>query len=385
MKLIKRNNIYHYVFMRGGVRYRGTTSTGNKRVAEAIMLEKIDALAKGKVGIVERRDVPTLKSAMDAFLAYSAGKHAGTPSTHKRAVVSSVALLKHFEPNMSLDSINVAAVDQFKIARLNDYATARGKGPNSRKKTKRKISPATVNRELALLRMIFNFALRDDTILLRTPFRKNGVEFLDEDDDTFRVMTYKECEQYLSNATPALYDVASLILETGMRPGEVCAMEPRHLHLDEAHPTQSFYSVTKGKTKAARRRVSLTTRAVAILTSRLARCQGQFLFPHELDPDKPMPKINNAHDRARKAANIGYFRLYDFRHTWATRCTEAGVDAVTLAAKLGHSKLTMVLRYAHPGQEHQNEATAKLEKYQSPRQAAAQLAQLSGESGQTIQ
>jgi len=385
MKLTKRSEIYHYAFIRDGVRYRGTTGTGNRKTAEAIMLEKIDSLAKGRAGIVERRDAPTFKSSMDAFLAYSASKHAGTPSTHKRAVVSSVALLKHFDPQTSLGNINVAAVDQFKVARLNDFATARGKGPNSRKKTKRKICPATVNRELALLRMVFNFALRDDTILLRTPFHKNGVEFLDEDDDTFRVMTYQECERYLANATPTLYDVASLILETGMRPGEVCAMEPRHLHLDQTHPDQSFYKVTKGKTKAARRKVSLTARAFAILTARLAHCNGRFLFPHELDSDKPMPKINNAHDRARKAANIGYFRLYDFRHTWATRCTEAGVDAVTLAAKLGHSKLTMVLRYAHPGQEHQNEATAKLEKYQAPRQAAAQLAQLSEMKNQTIQ
>lgn len=42
------------------------------------------------------------------------------------------------------------------------------------------------------------------------------------------------------------------------------------------------------------------------------------------------------------------FRLYDLRHTWATRAAEAGVDLVTLAALLGHSKIVMVMRYAHP-------------------------------------
>lgn len=31
----------------------------------------------------------------------------------------------------------------------------------------------------------------------------------------------------------------------------------------------------------------------------------------------------------------------------------AGIDLVTLAAMLGHSRIQMVLRYAHPTEEHQ--------------------------------
>jgi hypothetical protein len=33
-----------------------------------------------------------------------------------------------------------------------------------------------------------------------------------------------------------------------------------------------------------------------------------------------------------------------------TGAVEAGIDLVTLAAMLGHSKINMVLRYAHPTQ-----------------------------------
>src|SRR5262249_27050097 len=46
---------------------------------------------------------------------------------------------------------------------------------------------------------------------------------------------------------------------------------------------------------------------------------------------------------------------YDLRHTWATRAAEAGIDLVTLAAMLGHSKINMVLRYAHPTQSTRQE------------------------------
>ena len=56
-------------------------------------------------------------------------------------------------------------------------------------------------------------------------------------------------------------------------------------------------------------------------------------------------------------------RFYDLRHTWATRMAQAGVDLVTLAAMLGHSKINMVLRYAHPTEEHQFAAMEKMQRY----------------------
>jgi hypothetical protein len=46
---------------------------------------------------------------------------------------------------------------------------------------------------------------------------------------------------------------------------------------------------------------------------------------------------------------------------------------VTLAAMLGHSKINMVMRYAHPTQEHQRTAMVRLEEYvAAPRIAKAE-------------
>jgi site-specific recombinase XerD len=41
----------------------------------------------------------------------------------------------------------------------------------------------------------------------------------------------------------------------------------------------------------------------------------------------------------------------------------AGVDLVTLAAMLGHSRIQMVLRYAHPTEEHQFQAMKKVQDF----------------------
>jgi integrase len=71
-----------------------------------------------------------------------------------------------------------------------------------------------------------------------------------------------------------------------------------------------------------------------------------------------------------RESKVPQFRPYDCRHTWATRAVEAGIDLVTLAAMLGHSKINMVLRYAHPTQEHQTKAMDKMEQYVSEQKIA---------------
>src|SRR5262245_63690771 len=60
------------------------------------------------------------------------------------------------------------------------------------------------------------------------------------------------------------------------------------------------------------------------------------------------------------------------RHTWTTRAAESGeVDVAALAALLGHSKLNMVIRYAHPQEKHQVDAIKRLERVNAARQIAA--------------
>ena len=85
-----------------------------------------------------------------------------------------------------------------------------------------------------------------------------------------------------------------------------------------------------------------------------------------------------------KASKVTPFRLYDCRHTFATRQVEAGTDLVTLAAMLGHSKIQMVLRYAHPTQEHQTKAMERFERFVAEQQIAAATRQ-QGMSEMTIQ
>jgi integrase len=362
MGIFKRGSVYWYHFLFNGEHIQKSTKQGNPRTARQIEAAYKTALAKGEVGITERKKAPGFKAAMKAFLEWSEGEHKEHPATHRRYKVSSIALLSHFgdEP---IDRITPEAVEAFKTARALESATAKGKEKGKRKSTGKKIRPATLNRELACLKALFNHALKSD-FTFRNPVSR--VDFLTESNEQTRVLTYDEQGKYLAKATPMLRDVATLMLETGMRPEEVYRITPENVSL-----AGSYLFIPFGKTKAARRRVPLTTTAKSVLARRMAGLEAPFLFPCDTDASRPVPKVNNAHDRAVKDSKVAKFRLYDLRHTWATRAAESGIDLVTLASLLGHSKIQMVLRYAHPTQEHQARSVERMEQFVAARQMEA--------------
>jgi integrase len=282
--------------------------------------------------------------------------------TYMRYKTSSVALLRHFR-DTALDTITPEDVERFKIMRAGEYKTVRGK--EKRVKTNKRLCPATVNRELACLKSMFNLVIKAD-VLAKNPVSR--VKMLAENNLQTRVLSYAEQHSYLAKATPVLRDVATMILETGMRPEEVYTLRPENVDLVKGN-----LQVPHGKTAAARRLIGLTAPAIEVLRRRKsATAESPFMFPCDTDPDlsRPIPKVNNAHDRTVRDSKVAPFRLYDLRHTWATRAAMSGIDLVTLAAMLGHSRIQMVLRYAHPTQEHQSSAMERLEQYNAMQQIA---------------
>jgi site-specific recombinase XerD len=55
--------------------------------------------------------------------------------------------------------------------------------------------------------------------------------------------------------------------------------------------------------------------------------------------------------KAVKEAGLEDVTWHTFRHTFASRLTRDGVDIVTVTELLGHSTITVTMRYAHTNQE----------------------------------
>lgn len=354
MALYKRNGVYWYHFIFNGKHIQKSSKVGNKTDARTIEAAYRTQLAKGEVGIEEPEEpepIPTFAQAMKDFLEWSEQENAAHPNTHRRYFVSSKALLRYFG-NTSLDRVTSDVVEKFKTWRARQKKEAQGKKGRKAGKARKQLRPATVNRELACLKHLFT---RNEAVMAKNPVK--GVKFLKEDNEQTRVLNDEEEKLYLLAASQPLQDIATLMLETGCRPAEICRIRRENVHLDQGYILNPF-----GKTKAARRKVPLSAAACAVITKRLEKEEGEYLFPGR-STNAPIVKVNAAHTATIKRSKVAPFRLYDLRHTWATRSAQAGVDLVTLAAMLGHSRIQMVLRYAHPTEEHQFEAMVKLQRY----------------------
>src|SRR5262245_26518384 len=265
-----------------GKRYQKSTKVGNKVKAEGIAAKFRTALAERRVGIVQRKPAPQFNQAMTEFLTWSMEEHKEHYQTYRRYLISSKALLKYGAFKRPIDEIRPSHIEDFKIWR------ARQKRTN----TKRLLRPATINRELACLKAMFNHALKD-----RRDFGNpvSDVEFLAENNEQTRVLTFDEQRKYLQAASNPLRDVATLIVETGLRPEEVFRITKDNVSIDL---DQNYVYIPYGKTKAARRRIPLNASARAILDARVKAAKGPYVFAHRKDCNRPMTSVKTGHATA---------------------------------------------------------------------------------------
>ena len=344
MALYKRPNSKYWwmKFHFDGELVQRSTQVANKRDAGTIESAYRTQLALGKIGIEPKQKAPTFKQAADDFLLWSKAEHAGQLSTYKRYYFSCQTLMKYFG-SVKVDRINKKNIEDFIVWRS---------GQTSRK-TKEFITRETVNLELASLKTIFN-RLLDAKVLRDNPARK--VKQLKANERSFHVISNDEQKLYLLAAPQPLQDVAALMLETGMRCNEVYQLRRQDISLEKG-----YLKIYKAKTKSSVRRVHLSDEAQKVLSYRLNRFKGENLFPqNDIDGNKPTDSLDKTHLTTVRNLKMN-FRLYDARHTFASRAVENGIDLLVLASILGHSSLKMVMRYAHPSETFKADAIKRME------------------------
>ena len=345
MSTYRRGKIWWFRFEFAGRRIQESSHCTNKHKAEQLEAKRKTDLVEGHAGIRRKAAPMRFDEAVQQFIEWS--KYIHRPKTHD-AHKMHCDTLKRFFGTKWLDQITPEAVEQFRLARLREERRNANDGST--------VAPATVNRALETLRLIFNH------LELKSPTRKEM--FFDEEGQT-RVVSVEEELAYFRKASQPLRHIATLILQTGMRPDEVFRMEIRNLDF-----ARRLISNPYGKTKAAKRVIPMTREVHEILQARAKMARGRWVFSSPAgpgraeDPDRPIKTVRKAHDAALRRAGIKeHFRLYDLRHTYATRAAQAGIDVLTLAALLGHTTVQMTSRYVHPTDQHKLEAVQKLEAY----------------------
>jgi integrase len=332
MALYKRkgSKFWWMKFTFDGQAVQRSTKCRAKRDAETVESVYRTELALGRLGIVAPGQVPAFDDAVTDFLRKA--KLRLNPKSYAKYTFAG-DVLKMFFGKTKVDKITKSDIEDFRVWRSQQTS----------RRTKQPITRGTINRETTILKQIVR-GLLDARLLTHDPTR--GVRLLPENDLCFHVITTAEEAVYLMACPQPLQDVATLMIETGMRPDEVY-----RLRRGDLFPEKRYVQVVVGKTTAARRRVYLNDRALALLTSRQERFTGEHLFPqNDIDGNRATRTLDDRH--LATVRKLGFqFRLYDCRHTFATRALESGMDLLTLAHVLGHANIKMLSRYAHVSEQ----------------------------------
>ena len=111
--------------------------------------------------------------------------------------------------------------------------------------------------------------------------------------------------------------------------------------------------------KTGPRTVFLSPKAKAVI-ERQPRSDSSWVFPSPENKQKPRSadSLDGIWKMARKQARIEDVRLHDLRHSVASQAVLKGVPLPVVARLLGHSQVSMTLRYAHVA-EREVEAAAE--------------------------
>jgi integrase len=210
-------------------------------------------------------------------------------------------------------------------------------------------SQATANRYLAVIKTLFRKAERKWEWIDRAPI----IDMYKEPEKRIRWITKEEASRLLSCLPDHLADMAQFALATGLRQYNVL-----NLRWEEVNLTSRLAWVHPEDAKAGRAiSVPLNNMAMKIIKAQTGK-HDTFVFTYNC---KPLKSVDNKTWKAAcKRAGITNFKWHDLRHTWASWHAQAGTPIQTLMELGGWRSLKMVLRYAHLSDAHLKSAADKI-------------------------
>lgn len=153
-----------------------------------------------------------------------------------------------------------------------------------------------------------------------------------------------------------------LCLYTGLRLGEICALRWGNINLkmgilkidstlqriqnaEEAHGAKTQVIREKPKSPSSRREIPIPEFLLEILREINPGSNPDFYFLTGTSRFMDPRTYQNHFKRYLSFNQIPDTNFHTLRHTFATRCTMAGVDAKSLSEILGHSTVQMTLNY----------------------------------------
>lgn len=218
----------------------------------------------------------------------------------------------------------------------------------------------TINEHLLLLRPILDAAVEDELIRFN-PCNSHRIKLVGQKSKKVTAYTeeeFKQLEDQLSNLTGVSKLFLALSLYTGMRQGEMFALqwtdidlEHSCIHIDKAveWPAKNKGELKEPKTENGYRTIYIIPQLLVVLSEQYCT-EGYVLTSPRQKPGEPMSHqaVKRLNDRINDALASNdcsvRFLSHKARHTVATFMNNAGVDDVSITSTIGHSDASFTRR-----------------------------------------
>lgn len=228
---------------------------------------------------------------------------------------------------------------------------------------KGKFSKSTLSQTRSLMKILFDYAL-DNEIISSNPVTRMVTVAGGTEGRMARVLTIQEQNKLISCLDNySFHNQYLFVLNTGLRCGEMIALtwedvdfNGRKININKTATVISSDGqvvVNPPKTKSSVRDVPLTQEAFRILEGQKKREMihienSKYVFTGNDGEIVSNQNYSRTLSYICKRIGIEPVSMHSLRHTFATRCIEAGMKPKTLQAILGHSTLAMTMnQYVH--------------------------------------
>ena len=168
-----------------------------------------------------------------------------------------------------------------------------------------------------------------------------------------------------------------MCLQTGMRIGEVCALQwgdidlqkgvvsisktIERIYIIDSDVKHTELIISSPKTQNSHRDIPLSKTLLQMLRP-LKRIVNDkfFIITNEEKPTEPRT-FRNYYKTVLRTLNIPPLKFHGLRHSFATRCIESNCDYKTVSVILGHSDISTTLNlYVHPNNEQKKKCIDKM-------------------------
>lgn len=244
-------------------------------------------------------------------------------------------------------------------------------------KLEKGLSIKTIKDILIVLKMVMKFGVKNEWMNYYEWDIKYPTTTANKELEVLSVVNHRKILSYIQSHFTFIGLGIYISLSTGLRIGEICALKwsdinvvdgtitvsrtIERIYIIEGEKKHTELVINTPKTKNSCREIPMSKELLAMIKPLKKVLNDDFyVLTNNERPTEPRT-YRNYYNNLMVKLNIPKLKYHGLRHSFATRCIEAGCDYKTVSALLGHSNISTTLDlYVHPNMEQKKRCITKM-------------------------